>query len=618
MTRPPVLLAASLAVCATQASAQLSVGWARTFDGATHQGDRLAGIALAPDGTAFVAGESLNPPSTTVPPTQTSDGQLVAYDASGNVLWSRRFASPLGGSAGFVDAALDGSGGVVAAGWASTPSGAYDVLVARYDAAGTLAWSLVHDGPASGDDLATRVRVDASGNAYACGTSEATTSGADALVLKVTGGGTVAWATRVAGSQGRDDVALDVHIDASGDSWIAGRANDDGVVSSTLVARVSANGVLAWSRDHVGSAAGRAGANALALGPQGRVYVAGQEWIAGTQADAALLAYDAAGTLLWQHHAHGDVAIAADTALAVAVDFAGDVVVAGRVVMSQAPLPPMSEAYLAKFGADGSQRWSTTWDAGNHGTHAATGVLLASGGEVYAFGNAEGVTGDADDDAFVVRYTRDGTLRSQVVFDAPGGATLDSATAGVLGATQSVWVGGSTNHAVASAYDFLTLRIDPAVHSACSGDGSGAPCPCGNVGVAGSGAGCLNSTGAAAELDFGGEASLAQDDLVLRASRLTGNATLFFQGASLAGGGNGAVFGDGLVCAGGALVRLGERPVVSTTAQFPSPGDAPVSVQGGVTLPGRRVYQAWYRDAAPYCTAGAFNLTNALVVAWGA
>jgi hypothetical protein len=39
-------------------------------------------------------------------------------------------------------------------------------------------------------------------------------------------------------------------------------------------------------------------------------------------------------------------------------------------------------------------------------------------------------------------------------------------------------------------------------------------------------------------------------------------------------------------------------------------------VAGLVAAPGGRVYQIWYRDAAPFCTPDGWNLTNALDVIW--
>jgi hypothetical protein len=46
-------------------------------------------------------------------------------------------------------------------------------------------------------------------------------------------------------------------------------------------------------------------------------------------------------------------------------------------------------------------------------------------------------------------------------------------------------------------------------------------------------------------------------------------------------------------------------------------GDPHVSVQGGIPAGGAvRHYQAWFRNAAVFCTSDTFNLTNAVRVAW--
>jgi hypothetical protein len=37
-------------------------------------------------------------------------------------------------------------------------------------------------------------------------------------------------------------------------------------------------------------------------------------------------------------------------------------------------------------------------------------------------------------------------------------------------------------------------------------------------------------------------------------------------------------------------------------------------VRGSISSPGIRNYQIYYRDPVPYCTAGTFNLTNAVNV----
>jgi hypothetical protein len=98
-----------------------------------------------------------------------------------------------------------------------------------------------------------------------------------------------------------------------------------------------------------------------------------------------------------------------------------------------------------------------------------------------------------------------------------------------------------------------------------------------------------------------------------------GSSCLYFQGTTQIGGGSGVPFGDGLRCVGGSVVRLGTMVNDATGAsRVPqSPGDPPLVTRGLIPIDGgTRYYQAWYRNAAAYCTASTFNLTNGLSVVW--
>lgn len=135
----------------------------------------------------------------------------------------------------------------------------------------------------------------------------------------------------------------------------------------------------------------------------------------------------------------------------------------------------------------------------------------------------------------------------------------------------------------------------------CSGDGSGTPCPCGNVST--TPRGCLNSTGVGALLGaFGG--SLATADLTLRASSMPHSTTsLLMRSTSQQNGGAGVVFGDGLRCLANPITRMGARPVASGSATW-GPGLALGSVPAGPMH-----FQVWYRNTVGLC-GGAWNLTN--------
>ena len=104
---------------------------------------------------------------------------------------------------------------------------------------------------------------------------------------------------------------------------------------------------------------------------------------------------------------------------------------------------------------------------------------------------------------------------------------------------------------------------------------------------------------------------------VLSGSQMPNSSALYIQGTVESGGGLGTVFGDGLRCAAGAVIRLGTKINAGNASQYPGPGDPSVSVRGAVTSPGTRMYQVWYRNSDPtFCTAQVFNLTNGLIAVW--
>ena len=159
------------------------------------------------------------------------------------------------------------------------------------------------------------------------------------------------------------------------------------------------------------------------------------------------------------------------------------------------------------------------------------------------------------------------------------------------------------------------MQVVPLANSGtsyCFGDGTGTVCPCGNVGA--SDEGCSNSTGVGGSLTGSGNADISDDTLRLRASGVVPTQPgLFFQGLNAVNGGSGIVFGDGLRCAGGTVIRL---QVVNADASGDAASTVSISASGGVSSGDVRRYQYWYRDPGGSPCGTSFNLTNGLEVTW--
>ncbi len=173
----------------------------------------------------------------------------------------------------------------------------------------------------------------------------------------------------------------------------------------------------------------------------------------------------------------------------------------------------------------------------------------------------------------------------------------------------------ATNGALLMANALVHVAGASSANVFCSGDGTGTACPCGNSGSSGNG--CASSVSPdGAHISSSGIASLSNDTLVLHGSAMPNSSALYFQGTAQTAGGNGVLFGDGLRCVSGSIVRL--KTVVNSAgaSHYPQAGDPAVSVRGLIAAPGTRNYQIWYRNAAAFCTPSTFNLTNGVQVDW--
>ena len=156
----------------------------------------------------------------------------------------------------------------------------------------------------------------------------------------------------------------------------------------------------------------------------------------------------------------------------------------------------------------------------------------------------------------------------------------------------------------------------------CSGDGTLATaCPCGNTGA--SGHGCANSQNAAgAQITATGFTELdpltLTENVVLHGSGMPATSSAIYL-KSEAANPAGSVFGDGVSCLAGALIRLRTKINVGGASQFPEPGDPMLSVRGA-TPSGSGLtahYAVYYRNAAGgFCPPATFNISNGLSMTW--
>ncbi len=259
-----------------------------------------------------------------------------------------------------------------------------------------------------------------------------------------------------------------------------------------------------------------------------------------------------------------------------------------------------------------------SWTATSSSAYAPPQSLLAAYDGVTDYAGSSGATyttvgGEFDGSTGMLPFVNASAFDA---FTAPSGVTISLGPVSWLTPSPTTLPPGLVLQGSAVS-TLLTVRVEysyaPNPATICPGHLGAAQCPCDNFGV--SPGGCANSVNAAGGLlSSTGVPSISSPTLALHGSRMTNSNALYFQGSAFQYAQS--VYGDGLRCVTGTVVRLGTRSNVGGASSVPAPNTPPLSTVGGIVAPGTRYYQAIYRDNGGFCTPSTFNATNGLAIAW--
>jgi hypothetical protein len=203
-----------------------NVVWTRQFGTITV--DIATGVAVAVDGSVFVVGNTggvLGDSSS-----GSVDAFVRKYDANGNVVWTRQFGTTDEDIASGVAVAVDGSvyvAGETEGGLEGSIAGGFDAFVRKYDAAGSVVWTRQFGTAA--DDGASGVAVAGDGSVSVVGYTggvlgDSSAGGFDAFVRMYDAAGNVVWTRQFGTTAG--DFASGVAA-ADGSVYVAGHTLGD-------------------------------------------------------------------------------------------------------------------------------------------------------------------------------------------------------------------------------------------------------------------------------------------------------------------------------------------------------------------------------------------------------
>ena len=195
--------------------------WVRRYNGSENSWDNASAIAVDGFGNVYVTGGSdLNTGAS-------YDYATIRYYPNGDTAWVRRYN--VGGYDCPQAMAVDGSGNVYVTGFGggSGPWKRYATI--KYYPNGDTAWVMVYKGQGIGDDWASAVAVDGSGNVFVTGTTCFTYEyGADYATIKYYPNGDISWVRRYNGPGNSDDQATAIAVDGSGNVFVTGGSYGSG------------------------------------------------------------------------------------------------------------------------------------------------------------------------------------------------------------------------------------------------------------------------------------------------------------------------------------------------------------------------------------------------------
>jgi hypothetical protein len=174
----------------------VDIAWLRRYNGPGGSGDYAQAIAVDGSGNVYVTGHSEGSGTA-------SDYATIKYYPNGDTTWLRRYNGPGNYQDGASAIAVDGSGNVYVTGYSpgsEAPHYHNDYATIKYYPNGDTAWVRRYDGPGNGEDQASAIALDDSGNAYVTGYSDGTGSyNYDYATIKYLPNGDTAWVRRYDG-----------------------------------------------------------------------------------------------------------------------------------------------------------------------------------------------------------------------------------------------------------------------------------------------------------------------------------------------------------------------------------------------------------------------------------
>ncbi len=417
--------------------------WVARYNGPGNDDDEAFALVVDAVGNVYVTGYSLGSGTS-------RDYATIKYNASGTQQWVARYNGPGDGDDRATALAIDAAGNVYVTGYSyGSGTSRDDYATIKYNASGTQQWIARYNGPGNNLDRATALAVDTIGNVYATGSSYNLFTSYDYATIKYNAAGTQQWVARYNGPRNNFDHATALAMDAAGNIYVTGSSNALDITDDYATIKYDSSGVEQWVARYNGPGNHNDYAFALAVDAAGNTYVTGSSHGSFTSSDYATIKYNVAGIQQWEARYNGPVN-GFDEAVACAVDTAGNIYVAGSSYGSST----FYDYASIKYNAAGIQQWETRYNGPGYGDDQATALAVDGGGNIYVTGSSYGSSTSSD--YATIKYNAAGIQQWEARYNGPGNY-LDVATALAVDAVGDIYVTGSSH---STSPDYTTIKYN--------------------------------------------------------------------------------------------------------------------------------------------------------------
>jgi uncharacterized delta-60 repeat protein len=365
--------------------------WVETLGGT---GSNLgSSLAIAPDGSLVLTGV------TTSFGAGGNDALLAKFQANGSLAW----VQTLGGTGDdqSLSLAVAPDGSIVLTGYTRSFSiGIIDVLLAKFQTNGSLAWAKTLGGV--NGDAGQSLAIAPDGSIVLTGYTASSGAGSnDVLLAKFQANGNLAWVQTIGGTG--DDRGNSLAIAPDGNLILTGWTTSFGTGNQhVLIAKFQANGNLIWAQILAGT--GVEQGNSLAIAPDGSLILTGwTDSFGAGSADVLLAKFQANGNLAWAQTL-GGINDDRGSSLAIAAD--GSLILIGSTVSFGTGF---TDVLLAKYQANGSLTWAKTLGGGATDIYGGSSLAITPNSSLALTGSTSSLGGGSTY-ALLAQLSSEGTF----------------------------------------------------------------------------------------------------------------------------------------------------------------------------------------------------------------